>query len=62
MPDITMCEGGLCPIKQGCHRYKAKPSEYLQSYFSRAPYDRKNPMSCEYFWPIKREAPDVPDK
>ena len=42
MPDITMCNGivepepGIrqpCPLREKCYRYKAKPSEYLQSYF-----------------------------
>ena len=33
MVDITKCEGGNCPLKQGCYRYTA-PSEPLQSYTS----------------------------
>ena len=37
MPDITMCKGNDCPLKENCYRYKAKPCEY-QSYFMEAPY------------------------
>ena len=46
MPDITMCEGKDCPLKDNCYRFKAKPSKYRQSYFMNEPY--KND-SCEYF-------------
>jgi len=31
-PDITMCKGAGCPVRENCYRYKAEPSEY-QSYF-----------------------------
>jgi hypothetical protein len=46
MPDITMCVGTGCPLKEKCYRYIAKPSEY-QYYFMEAPYkDGK----CDYYW------------
>lgn len=38
MPDITMCEGKECPLKEKCYRFKTKPNEYRQSYFIRIPY------------------------
>ena len=48
MPDITMCLGIDCPIKETCYRYKAKPYEY-QSYFVDAPIkDNK----CEHYWEV----------
>lgn len=49
MPDISMCSGDDCPIKDNCYRYIAKPSEYLQAYFSEVPYNNQT-NSCEYFW------------
>lgn len=38
MPDITMCSGGDCPLKETCYRYKAIPNELRQSFFSHPPY------------------------
>lgn len=46
MPDITMCKGGKCPLKEDCYRYKAKPSPYRQTYFAKPPYKEDK---CEYF-------------
>lgn len=46
MPDITMCTGEGCPLKDECYRYKARPSDYRQVYFERPP-NRGN--KCEYF-------------
>lgn len=45
MPDITLCKGEGCKIKETCYRFKAKPSEY-QAYFVVSPikYDK-----CDYF-------------
>jgi hypothetical protein len=45
MPDITLCTGEGCPLKDECYRYKAKPSE-RQSYFERPPYKGDK---CDYF-------------
>jgi hypothetical protein len=53
MPDITMCAGIYCPIKDNCYRYTAKPNEYRQSYFLTPPYkDGK----CEHFWGEAQES------
>ena len=49
MPDITMCKGDQCPLKETCYRYKAKPSMY-QSYFVDIPL--KEDGTCEYFMEI----------
>jgi hypothetical protein len=48
MPDITMCMGGDCPLKQDCYRYTANPSPYLQSYFGEIPYDNEA-KECDSF-------------
>lgn len=46
MPDITMCEGTNCPIKETCYRFKAQPSTY-QSYFTEPPINSNG--ECEYY-------------
>ena len=49
MPDITMCPGGNCPMKETCYRYKAKPSEY-QSYFTETPFKMvEGKIECDYY-------------
>jgi hypothetical protein len=46
-PDITMCPGTNCPQREKCYRFTAKPSEYMQSYFMKAPIkDGK----CDMYW------------
>jgi hypothetical protein len=50
MPDITMCEGKDCPLKETCYRYLADPSRYRQSYFMEPPFKDKE---CEHYWNIK---------
>lgn len=58
MPDITMCHGNSCLLKDQCYRYKAKPTEF-QSYFYITPYhvyrdeDGNIQHECEEFWDIK---------
>lgn len=58
MPDISMCFGDNCPLKNECYRFKADPSEY-QSYFSYPPFsidfnmDGTQEIDCLYFWKIK---------
>ena len=32
MPDIAMCEGKDCPIKESCYRFTATPSDRRQAY------------------------------
>jgi len=50
MPDITMCKGDNCPLKDQCFRYTAKPSEY-QSYLPKEPYTlEKNEFKCNMLW------------
>lgn len=49
MPDITMCEGIDCHLKENCYRHKAKPSELWQSYFSESPIKDDK---CDYYWMI----------
>lgn len=49
MPDIAMCEGGDCPIKETCYRFTAKPSAYRQSYFSVPPI---KDGECSHYWKV----------
>lgn len=48
MPDITMCEGLECPLKESCYRYTATPNEFRQSYFLEIPL--KEDGECEHYW------------
>ncbi len=32
MPDITMCPGTGCPMREQCYRYMATPNPYQQSF------------------------------
>lgn len=50
MPDITMCTGVGCPLKETCYRYKAKPDEWWQSFFMTPPFEKGK---CEHYWEIR---------
>lgn len=47
MPDITMCKGEECPLKETCYRYIATPT-INQSYFVNPPFTKKG--QCLYYW------------
>lgn len=53
MPDITMCTGVGCDMKQDCYRFTAEPNPYRQSFFCTPPLDPPSDeftMSrCQYF-------------
>jgi hypothetical protein len=57
MPDITMCPGGSCPMKENCYRFKAQPSEFRQAWFTNPPWKEGTdivdfyPKGCEYYIP-----------
>jgi hypothetical protein len=46
MPDITMCKGEGCPIKEHCYRHTAEADDY-QSFLVESPWDGK---TCKLFW------------
>jgi hypothetical protein len=50
MPDISMCKGEDCPLKETCYRYTAESSDY-QAYFTEVPYDTTT-NSCDYHMAI----------
>ena len=52
MPDIAMCEGTGCPMRDNCYRYRATPDELRQSYFSNVPYDDES-EDCDHYWAYK---------
>ena len=60
MPDITMCSGERCPLKQICYRHTATPSEH-QSYFAQSPVLGG---TCEYFWraDVSKETDETKEK
>ena len=53
MPDITMCSGLNCPLKETCYRFKAIKKVYGQSYFFSPP---QKDSECEYYWKIDKIA------
>jgi len=55
MPDFSMCEGGECPLKARCHRFKATPNQHRQSWFVWPVYEGDE---CEYLLTIKEETSD----
>jgi len=46
MPDITMCNGANCDLKDSCYRYTASEDLY-QSYFMTPPIQDGK---CEMYW------------
>lgn len=51
MPDIAMCNGDGCPVKEQCWRHVAPPDRW-QSYFAAPPHKEDG---CEYFWNIEEK-------
>lgn len=49
MPDITMCTGGNCPLKESCYRYRAVPNKLLQSFMD-PPYTQMKIQSDPEFY------------
>ena len=49
MPDITMCKGDDCPLKENCYRCTATPDDLWQSYFINPPYDEEK-KECDHYW------------
>ena len=54
MPDVSMCSGENCPLKNSCYRFTAKPSEYRQAYFMQVPYNHEE-KKCDHYWGNKEE-------
>ena len=48
MPDICMCMGDNCPLRESCYRYTAYPTRRTQSYMN-PPYNPET-KSCPKFW------------
>ena len=58
MPDITMCPGQDCPLRNDCYRFRGVIEGRFDA-FGRAPYD---PLkgTCDSFWDIARLRPSEP--
>lgn len=52
MPDISMCNGQDCPLKDSCFRHIATPSMFMQSYFAESPFNKEK-NKCDYYWEVK---------
>tara|TARA_R110000868_G_scaffold314560_1_gene575488 strand:+ start:473 stop:694 length:222 start_codon:yes stop_codon:yes gene_type:complete len=59
MPDITMCKGDGCPLREGCYRCTAKPDQF--QYYMIEPYD-KEAKTCGYYYPLSGENEDIKDE
>ena len=51
MPDISKCKGEtkkgfICPMRDTCYRFTAKPSEFMQLYFTTPPLFGKK---CDFY-------------
>jgi len=53
MPDITMCSGKLCRLKNTCYRYLAEPDKYHQSYYLKPPKTAGG--KCVEYWKYKEK-------
>ena len=51
MPNMSMCSGTNCPLKETCYRYKAVPG-FMQSHFAETPYDSER-EECDFYWPTE---------
>ncbi len=60
MPDITMCKGDDCPLKNRCYRLTEKPSE-RQSWFELIPYDHYM-GGCTHYIKVQRASEIKPIK
>jgi hypothetical protein len=51
MPDMSMCKGNKCPLRETCYRYKAVANVPIQSYID-SPYNVREDK-CDFYWPTK---------
>jgi hypothetical protein len=49
MPDISMCTGTGCPLKETCYRHTAQPNERGQSWFGNPPIVAGK---CDHYWKV----------
>jgi hypothetical protein len=56
MPDITMCSGKNCPLRESCYRYTAPIAGYKQAIWIVAPYD-STLKKCDHYWLAERKTP-----
>lgn len=48
MSDITVCDGGECPLKNNCYRFLAERNPLWQSYFTEIPYNKETNTCSEF--------------
>lgn len=59
MPDISMCPGGLCPLKKDCYRYRAFPNKYLWQSWVCPPKVNNPDEECDLFVPFDEKNDNV---
>lgn len=52
MPDIAMCNGGGCPKKETCFRYRAVPNPLWQAW---SVFPTEADGDCEYYIEVTNE-------
>lgn len=50
MPDITLCTGAGCPLRNHCYRFRAQ-AYGRQDYFGHPPYDAASGR-CDQLWDL----------
>ena len=60
MPDITMCRGEVCPLRDTCYRHRAVPDKTRQSYFWLPPYDNERNEYEHYLRVTKHDRLQTP--
>lgn len=58
MPDICLCHGGKCPLRDSCKRHLIEPDPVHQSYFFNPPFRiHKTRTQCLVYIPtVARES------
>jgi hypothetical protein len=51
MPDISMCQNQLCPLRETCYRFTATPDTPYQCY---AVFKPDENGECDYYWPDEK--------
>ena len=52
MPDYALCTNDECQKKDNCFRFRAVPSEFMQSYAAFEPVQKMSGISCDGFIPL----------
>ena len=54
MPDMSICTGEECPLRNTCYRYRANASTLMQYYFTEVPYNVEEDK-CDFYYPLRQK-------